>query len=184
MELEEFSISELEGDTFLVLVDYENFRKVANEITRSLVEKGSEGIYFTTDRTYETLSEEFSFEGIDLDKLYFIDVVSKIREVDPDDDNVEFIDSPNAFNDISITFTKFFERMDGEGFVVLDSFTSYLLYGNLKDVGNFVNKMVGKTRRNDSEFYIIAMATQVEEEVLEKLGSICDETLDFVEVSG
>ncbi len=178
MDLEDFSVSELDGDVFLVLVDYRDFREVADGMTKKLVDNGLEGIFFSTDRDFKTLEADLEYRDIEMDNLYFIDVVSKMRNLDKDLDNVEMIDSPTAFNDINLAFSKFLDRGNVD-FVLLDSFTSYLLYGDLKSIGNFVNSMANKVKKEGSKFLILAMEPQLEENVVEKLESICDRSFDF-----
>ncbi len=178
MDIEEFSVSELDGDVFLVLVDYNDFRDVADCITKKLLDNGLEGIFFNADRDFPTLKKDLEYREVDVDRLFFIDVVSKMRQMDEELVRTEFIDSPTAYNDINLAFSNFYQKEDID-FVLLDSFTSYLLYGNLKSIGNFVNKMAEKAKKFGAKFIIIAMEPQLEEEVVEKLESICDNSFDF-----
>ena len=179
MDVDEVVSSLDDGEVFLVLVDYDNFRKVSNMLTAELLEKGLEGIFFTTDRTFEDVREELDFEGADATSLRFIDVVSKKRGITDADGKVDLVDSPTAFNDINLAFSRFFDDAGPGSFVVLDSFTSYLLYGNLKPIGNFVKKMTDKSRDRESKFFLLAMKTQIDDETIERLMTFCDRKFDL-----
>ncbi len=178
MDMEDFSVSDLDGDVFLVLVDYNDFRDVADCMTKKLQDNGLEGIFFNADRDFSTLKNELDYRDIDTRRLCFIDVVSKMRNTDEELERTKFIDSPTAYNDINLAFSNFYQKEDID-FVLLDSFTSYLLYGDLRPIGNFVNKMAEKAKKFGAKFIIIAMEPQLEEKVVEKLESICDNSFDF-----
>lgn len=181
MDLKQVSNSSDQGEVFLVLVDYNNFRDISNQLTSQLLEKFDEGIFFTTDRSYTEVLDELEYMGTDLESLYFIDVISKKRGITKENEKVELVDAPTAFNDINLAFSKFYQQDEKEKFVLMDSFTSYLLYGNLKPLGNFVKKMTDKAKKYGSKFYIMAMKTQIDDEIIGKLMSFCDKKYDFSE---
>ncbi len=171
-----------QGKVFLVLVDYNNFRKIANRVTQKMLETEKEGIYFTADRGYKEVLEDLEYIGADAEDLYFIDVVSKRRNCGEKSEKVELIQNPTAFNDINLAFSKFYEISDSDEFVIIDSFTCYLLYGSLKPIGNFIKEMSEKASKRNATFIILAMKTQLDEEVISKLESIADKTVDYSEV--
>lgn len=167
-------------DVVLVLVNANNFRDVADELTADLVQDGTECILFTTDRAFEEIRDDLSYHDIDPDEFYILDLIAEKKGIDGDDEWMERISSPTAFNDISIAFTDLYDRMEGDDrVVILDSLTAWLLYGNLKEVGNFVKKMTDKAKDNDARFVILAMETLIDDDTVDRLMTFCDEKIDL-----
>jgi len=170
------------SDVTIVLVNRDNFRDVADELTATLVSNGYEGMYFTVDRTFEEIRECISYRDADTEKLLFLDLVGKQRGLEVDDDRVTLIESPTAFNDIMISFDKFLERLEREKtFVLLDSFTAYMLHGQLKEIGNFVKRLTDHARENGTKFVVLALKQQINEDILERFMTFCDEKCDMAE---
>lgn len=165
----------------LVLTSDTNFRDAADSITSFFLERGFEGIFYTADRTYKEVRDELDYKGAETDDLLFIDAVCMSRGLEVDDSFVEAITSPTAFNDIKLAFNDLLSDLGEDRFVILDSFTSYLLYGDLKDVGNFVKAISDKLRDNDTSFIIMAVENQISDEVEERLMSFCDEKVDLTD---
>ncbi|MDY6778573.1 MAG: hypothetical protein SVU32_07950 [Candidatus Nanohaloarchaea archaeon] len=167
------------SNVVLVLTNRENFRDLANGVAGGLLEEGFRGIFFTADRTYREVQEDMEYSGFDTEDLWFIDIVGSNRGISEAPEDVELTNSPTAYNSINIALTDLFDEIEGEErFVLLDSFTSFLLYGDLKTVGNFVKRATDKARENDAAFIIMAIGDQIDEETVEKLMSFCDTKID------
>lgn len=167
-------------DVVLVLVNHNNFRDVADELAADMVKDGEECIVFTTDRAFDELREDLAYRDIDPEEYYILDLIADKKGIDGGDDRMERISSPTAFNDISIAFTDLYDRMEGKDrVVVLDSLTAWLLYGNLKEVGNFVKKMTDKAKDNNARFVILAMETLIDDDTIDRLMTFCDQKIDL-----
>ncbi len=180
MDVEGLVTAAEEDMVALVLVNSTNFREVADTLTADLLAEGFEGIFFTADRTSSQVRDELEFREADASGLSLLDVVSKKRGLREFDPSVEAIGSPNAFNDINIAFEDLSEGLDGEKkFLLLDSFTSYVLYSNRADVGRFVARLADKCREKEMAFFVLAVEEQLEEEVREDIEKFVDEVVDL-----
>ncbi len=169
-------------DVVLVLVNHNNFRDVADELAADLIGNGEECIVFTADRAFEEVRDDLSYRDIEPEEYYILDLIAEKKGIEGEDEYMERISSPTAFNDISIAFTDLYDRMEGdERVVILDSLTAWLLYGSLKEVGNFVKKMTDKAKNNGARFVILAMHTLVDADTIDRLMTFCDQKIDLSE---
>lgn len=169
-------------ETTLILTDQSSFRTVANSVVEYYTTNDYSGIIFTTDRSFEDIEDELTYHNIEIDDLSFLDLVSKTRGITTSRDDVELITSPTAFNDVSIGLRELINQMNDESkdrFILLDSLTAYLLYGNLKDIGNFIKRTTDRARDEDYTYIMTAVKTQLDEEVVKKLMTFCDTKIDL-----
>lgn len=172
----------LGSDVTLVLTDQSTFRSAADSIIELFTGEGYHGIVLTTDRSFDELEEELDYHGIDTDKLSYLDIVSKTRGITTSRDDVEQINSPTAFNDVSIGLKDLIDQVNDtsdDRFILLDSFTAWLLYGNLKDTGNFVKRTTDRARDEGYTYIMTAVVEQLEDETVEKLMTFCDTKIDL-----
>jgi len=166
-------------DVVLVLVNHNNFRDVADELAVEMVADGEECIVLTADRAFDEVRDDLAYHDIDPEQYYILDLIAEKKGVSGDDAYMERISSPTAFNDISIAFTDLYDRMEEDRVVILDSLTAWLLYGNLKEIGNFVKTMTDKAKDNGARFVILAMATLVDADTVDRLMTFCDTKIDL-----
>lgn len=179
MDTDTIRDSVADGETALVLVNSDNFREVADQLTADLLDAGQVGVFFTADRQFDEILEDLEYRGADCSDLQFLDIVSKSRGIQAEDDCVRMINSPTAFNDILLELNDLLDSMGDGDFVVLDSFTAYVLYGDVGDVGNFVKRISDELKDRDMTFYVFAMHQQIDEGVVEKCMTFCDEKIDL-----
>lgn len=169
------------GSPVLVEATYHNFRAVADGLVRELLDRHDHGIVVTADRTFEELEDEFAYQGLDTDRLRYIDLVSDTRGLSPEDDRVTTISSPTAYNDITIALSDRLEEVGDDAFLVVDSFTAWLLYGSLKRTGNFVKKLTDRAGEHDVPAYILVLREQVDEDVIERFMTFCETEIDLTQ---
>jgi archaellum biogenesis ATPase FlaH len=167
------------GQTALVLVNSDNFREAADQLTADLLDRGQAGIFFTADRQFDEVLADLEYRGADCSELQFLDIVSKSRGIQVEDECVRMVTSPTAFNDILLELNEQLDAMEEGDFVVLDSFTSYLLYGDVVDIGNFVKRISDELKDRDTTLYVFAMEQQIDDEIVEKCMTFCDEKIDL-----
>lgn len=173
-----------QADVALILTDQSSFRRVADGIVKYFTSNGFYGIIFTADRTFQDLEEELDYHDVETDKLMYLDLVAKTRGITTDRDDVELINSPTAFNDVSIGLRELITQVDEQSedrFILMDSFTAYLLYGNLKDTGNFIKRTTDRARDHDYTYIMTAVRAQLDDETIEKLMTFCDTKIDLTE---
>lgn len=165
----------------LVEATYHNFRRVADELVARLLDRHETGIVLTADRSFEELEDEYAYQGVDTDRLRYIDLVSDKRGLHPDDDRVRVIASPTAYNDISIALTDALDAAGEDAFLVVDSFTAWLLYGSVKRTGNFVKKLTDKAADGGGPSFIMVLEEQIDDEVIDRFMTFCGSRLDLTD---
>jgi len=165
----------------LVEATYHNFRQVADELVGRLLDRHEHGIVLTADRSFEELEDEYAYLGLETDRLRYIDLVSDKRGLDPGDERVQVMTSPTAYNDISIALTDALDAVGDDAFLVIDSFTAWLLYGSVKQTGNFVKKLTDKAVESGAPSFIMVLSEQIDEEVIERFMTFCGSDLDMTD---
>ncbi|MDY6770885.1 MAG: hypothetical protein SV186_02910 [Candidatus Nanohaloarchaea archaeon] len=169
-----------DNDVLFVLVNYNNFRDVADQITCRLLEEDYACIFLTADRTFDEVREELEYRGADTSDVYVIDLTAARKGIESADEKTTLISSPTAYNDINLAFSDMYDRIKSEKlFVMLDSFTAWLLYGELKETGNFVKRLTDKAQEHGAKFVVMAMHNQLDDDAVDRFMTFCDEKFDF-----
>jgi len=173
-------VQENAGNVLLYLVSAESYAKTNTQIIKNLVqEKGLKGIYITINRPYQNLIEMFSRKGIDTDKIFFIDAITKVtggKEVDVK--NCVFLDSPTNLTDIAIAMRQAVNFMEGEKFIFVDAISTLLIYNNDQSVIKFAHFIIGRIRDWKAEGIIISILKDMDEKLKSQLTEFCDSKIE------
>ena len=142
----------LESYMVLMLIKPELYTTTSIELAKYFTQVlGLSGIYLTLNKPYEDLVEMLEDEGIDADKIYFIDCISKLtgRRTEGLGKNCIFVDSPQALAQITTALQKLLSIVkEGEQrFMVFDSISTLLVYYDKEPVGKFTHFMIGMIRK-------------------------------------
>ncbi|MDY6776813.1 MAG: hypothetical protein SVQ76_01775 [Candidatus Nanohaloarchaea archaeon] len=172
----------IEGrDTVLLLCDESNFREVADRTTKQLLDEGRDGVFLTVDRSFREVEDDLEYLGADTEDLLYLDTVSSSRGITTGREDVVLVNSPTSYNDINLAVSDLMKELSEEGFVLLDSFTSYLVYDDLGSVGDFVHRIFDKVSDSGRMFLMTAVKSQMEDEALERCREICGRSIDLTE---
>ncbi|MCH9612729.1 MAG: hypothetical protein S4CHLAM102_12260 [Chlamydiia bacterium] len=127
------------GWVLLLQVPVEETAAVNTEALRTLQNQDYEGVYVTLSKEYPTLSKSFADQGIDLDKIHFIDCISQMYGIkEEQSDRVSYIAGPLSIDKIVDTITERGMRIQTPNkYVFLDSITTVLLYNSLERTVHF-----------------------------------------------
>lgn len=175
-------IKEKDGEySLLILANNEDFREVSYDSVRYLTNNEEEVIYFTTNKPCREVIEELEFVGANLDRVNFLDVITKKLNLEPKErEDTYYGDTPAEINNLNVYLTDVLDKWgEKDKFIILDSFTGLLIYNSLKTTGKFIQRMKKKIAEQDMKGICVAIKSQIDEEVIEKLMKVCDEKLDL-----
>ena len=178
--LREISILE-DLESTLLLTSGENFRDAAFLSAKVLTENDKNLIYFTANSPLKELMDELEYEGVDVSRLYFLDVISKKLNIDfKDQKKVYYGKTPAEINNLLMNVTDVLEKWSDEAdFLILDSFTGLLIYNDIKDAGRLLQRTDEKIKDKSVKGIYIALKEQLDEETIDKLMKICDRKIDL-----
>ena len=155
-----------------------HFKSYLDLIDFTVNKEKMEGICVTITRTVSSLKATLEARGTPTDKIRFIDCISRVTGSSVECDNCEFVSHPSNLTDISIAFTNTLNKMgEGRKFLIVDSWSSLLIYNDKKKVLGFSNFMINKLRTEDVNGFITTVQTRDNEEFIDSLNIFCDKTI-------
>ena len=135
------SLSFSEKEINLIISKPKNYKLVSTHIIKNLTKSGKKGIYVTLNKNYDDIVANFTKQGIDLTKLFFIDATKSSKKRD----NCIPVPSPEALTELSITIITMIntEKFD---FLFFDSLNSVLAYNDFEVTKRFSHYIISKVK--------------------------------------
>lgn len=137
------------GDIILVKGTAEGHAHISKKVlSRMLAEKKTAGVYVTINKPFDHVSSQLEKGGVVVDKLFFIDAVTRIVLASPGDaQNCLYTTSPKHLQEISVALSKIAVKNPSVRFLVFDSLSTLLVYNDLASVKKFVHFLVTALRQ-------------------------------------
>jgi KaiC/GvpD/RAD55 family RecA-like ATPase len=162
-------------NAILHITDPENYFRHIVEIFREDLQ-GKSVIYITTNKPYSHLSGLLKKEGVDTERVFFIDCISRqVMSVVDEPSNVVCISSPQDITAVAISVSAAVDRLPGERVLFLDSLSTLLLYNDEKVIGQFSNFIINKMLVSGVASIIMALTSDIDKEVIRQIMAFVDE---------
>ena len=165
----------------LAVVDANKYQQTNTKIIAELTKQNIPGVYVTLNRPYENVKEMLKKQKIDLDKVIFIDGVTKTAggEITKRADCL-YIGGPKSLSDISIAMDQAIMGIPKKDkFLFFDSLSTLLIFNDASIVLKFVHFLAGKMRIWKVRGIIISLRRTKDKELIELLKENCDVVLDL-----
>lgn len=164
------------SDSLLIKVPSELYSKSISSVPQFLNEKNL--CYVALNKTYRSLKQRFQQEGFPLDRLVFIDAITRSMEPAENTNDCYFVSSPQALTELSIVISEFLSQ--NIDYVILDSLTTLLIYQKKVDpVVKFVTNMVNTAKKHNSHMIFFVMDTTEHQLLIEESAMIMDAVYTF-----
>ena len=169
--------------TALLLVEPTNYSKINYELIRLLINhtKGK-GLYVTLNRSYDFMAETLRKERIDIEKIFFVDAISKGtgKEI-KSRENVCYIESPRDLTELSIAIDESYKKFaEKPKFLVFDSISTLLIYNDVSSVERFTHMVIGKLREWKIKGVLLMVKSEEHKGVVNSLSQFCDRILEIL----
>ncbi len=132
------------------------------------------GLYITVNRPYSALVENLRSRGVNVDNLFFIDLITKTSGESPErTKNCLFISSPENLTDLGIAIDEAIYADGNKKFLFLDTVSSLLLYNSAGTIKNFEEFIITRMRRGNLKGIMISIDKD-EKEIIAFLSHFCD----------
>ena len=176
--------NELESSPFPVIIavvtSMRNYFRDSIYVIKILVNSlGLSGIYVTINRPYGSLVETLKRNGIDTEKLFFIDCITRTVGGKPEvTENCLFIASPQNLTELGLALAQAMEMMKERGnkFLLLDSLSTLLIYNNTETVARFSHFLTTKIRLSKLKG-IFLLVEREDEDLLSTVSQFCDKVI-------
>lgn len=172
----------LENHLVLVLSEPLGLKKKNMEIIRDVTDEGFSVIVITTNNPYSILVKDYEKEGVDPDKVFFIDAITKYaigKEVE-NAGNCVFVGSPSDLTSMGIAVSEALKKKSDTGrvCVILNTVNSMLIYITPENLIKFVHFIASKLRLFDVSGIFLAVEKGIDPSTLVQLQSFIDEVID------
>ncbi|MDE4908905.1 hypothetical protein L0665_09830 [Methanogenium marinum] len=166
-----------EGTIYLVLSEPRSIRKKNIEIIKEITDKGFTTIVITTNDPYNVLRKDYVKGGINLEKVHFIDAITKyaIGKESEGAVNCTFVNNPSNLTDMGIAVTELLKTIDGDNvWVLLDSVNSMLIYISSANLTKFFHFITSKLKILEISGVFLAVEKGIEPSILAQLEGFVD----------
>lgn len=150
----------------LTITSVETLQSKINATVKSF--DGRIGIYISLNKTQKSTEEILKKNGINTDKLFFIDCVTieKVRE------DVLHI-RPEQLDKLSTAINEFIKDIPDDKFLIIDALSTLLIYNNENKVAIFIKELTEYA--SDNNVHVIAFSPKTQgEELLDKIFNFFD----------
>lgn len=168
------------GDVVLILTSAEKYLENIINVLKILINKKSrQCIYVTINKPYQVLLNVLKKNDIDTEKIFFIDLISKMTAMDTTGaKNALFITSPDSLTELSIAISESVRNLQSKNkFIFLDSLSTMLIYNQTGTVAKFAHFLIGKMRTEGVEMIIISLEREMDPILVSQISTFVDKVI-------
>jgi len=134
------------------------------------------GIYVTVNRPYKNLLPIFEKAGIDLSRVFFIDLITKTEREEPvRKGNCIFMGSASNLTDLGLAISQAVSANPrARKFIFLDSLSTMLIYNEAGSLSKFSHFLTGRLRDWNVDGVFMSLDSESDKELTDKLSQFCD----------
>ena len=133
------------GQIIVLLIPDEEYARRVMDITADLSKVSEKLCYITLNLPYNSLVRNLTSRGIDVSSFYFIDAITQTAEMAVKSDSVEYVSSPGALTELSLSISNLLETRKFD-YLVFDSLSTLLVYESPLIVTKFIHSLMAKIR--------------------------------------
>ncbi|MEI7961245.1 MAG: hypothetical protein WCI04_02820 [archaeon] len=138
------------------------------------------GIYLTLNKGISEILNLMHAQNINTDKITFIDAVTRMSDgVEVENDKFIYLESPDDMTELNRESDNAISAMKkGEGFFIIDSVTTLLVYNKAVIVEKFLHRLSQKIKNSELQGIFLA-ADSTDKETLDTISQFCDDVKSF-----
>ena len=142
-----------------------------------LIKNNDVGIILSASRPYSNIINLYSKNKIDVNKLFFLDLVSKSHHAEVKADNVTYLENVSALTDISLALSEAIKNFKGKKFVFIDSITTMLIHNEPYVFARFIHSILTRMRLNGVGGVLISLTDSSNYDLRAEIAQICDKVI-------
>lgn len=170
-----------EHELYLIMSSPTEIRNKNIEVIKKVLSEDYTVLVITTNQPYDILKKNYEKNGILLDRIYFVDTVTKYamgRDPQPAK-NCRFINNPANLTDMGIAVTEMLKDLEGKKVCLLfDSVSSMLIYISSQNITKFIHFVTNKLRLLDFAGFFLVVEKGMDPDVLVQLTTFVDAVVD------
>ena len=165
----------------LVIKDSEYLNNMLN-LTKDISQVSKRICYVTLNRPYMSIVELFLKSNIDLSKFYFVDAITKTAEMVETKDNCEFVSSPGALTELSLTISNILEKEKFD-YLIFDSLSTLLVYESDTVITKFIHFLIAKIRVIGCNAFFTCLKQDNSSLLIRDINMFADKIIDVEKLS-
>ncbi len=176
-------IEELPMEFIALIVSSADVYAMAQEIALKVLitKKDMGGVYVTFNRPYSTLKVSIEGMGLDVSRLFFIDLITESAGGSAQrgaGDKCFYVSSPKNLTELSILMEQAMLRLPRDKrFVFIDSISTMLIYNDQDTVLRFIHSLTGKMRLLGITGIIFLLEKESDEKFKAQVAQFCDRVI-------
>lgn len=170
-----------EHELYLIMSSPTEIRNKNIEVIEKVLSEDYTVLVITTNQPYDILKKNYEKNGILLDRIHFIDTVTKYamgRDPQPVK-NCRFINNPANLTDMGIAVTEILKDLEGKKVCLLfDSVNSMLIYISSQNITKFIHFVTNKLRLLNFAGFFLVVEKGMDPDVLTQLTTFVDAVVD------
>jgi len=146
-----------DGASVVLELPTENYFQVNVSSAKFLIDSGFEGVYVSFQRPFKNIYSLFKNQGVDVNKVVFIDLATQCS-MDDSEDNYECIDVSLSLkiDQLGKSIYSQVEKIKSNNiFILIDSLNTLSLYKSSEDIVQFADILVKNINKQGSKNVII-----------------------------
>ncbi|MBU0763102.1 MAG: hypothetical protein KKD39_08770 [Candidatus Altiarchaeota archaeon] len=166
-------------DSALLVLKTASIHEFIPIFLHNLLKNGGYGIYVSLNKPYNTMHRVFKNCKCDLERIYFIDCVTKLahKMYSSKDEKVMFTAGPHDITEggsIPLAIEQYLNSIPTEKFVIIDALRKLTIYNDEKTVTKFIKKLIQKTENHNLK--VIVLTHEADDTIIRLL----DQSFDIV----
>jgi archaellum biogenesis ATPase FlaH len=162
---------------FLMVIPSVDYNDAILEISLQLSTNFSKVAYISLNKLINPLKRSLQEKGVDIQKLFFIDGITKTAiPVPPEDVNGIFLPAPNDLTKLSIALTKVMQSYDPD-VILFDSLSTLLIYEDSSVITQFVYSIINKVHAYGIKVVFTCLDGEKERQLVNNMSLIVDKII-------
>ena len=167
------------NEIVLILVPGVKLSQTEKDLVKYASQKEYYIIYVNATKPYTTMSSIFKEEGANLDRIFFIDLVTNLVGTELKRAGNCVFCPPQALTNLSITIKGVVDSLPKESnkILFLDSISTLLLYNESVIVTRFAHALIAKLREWEVKGTILTLEQETDKKVIMQITSFSDKRI-------
>ena len=171
-----------ERHIWLVLSRPEKLKENNIELIREITNSNGDVIIITASQPAQYLYELYTAKGLSLEKLTFIDTITKFAMGTVDDSvpRCRYLNNPADLTSLSIAITETFKDMkDKKPSIFIDSINAMLIYLPSADITKFMHFITSKLRIMELSGIYLAAESSLDPKIMSQIMTFTDKVINM-----
>jgi len=165
---------DMDKKIILVVIPNMEYNATILDISLQLSNTCNKIAYISLNKLINPLKRSLQDKGVALQKIYFIDGITKTAiSMPPEDVNGIFLPAPNDLTKLSIALTKTMQTYDPD-VILFDSLSTMLIYEDPSVVTQFVYSIINKVRAYGIKVVFTCLDGDKEKQLINNMSLIVD----------